>query len=133
VTLRTPSMPGKDFSGEVTITNLTADEATKKFRVETVFDNPGLDLRPGTFGDVMIEVKSHEGVLAVPQRAILDNRYVYVVRDGRSVKRDVTLGLQSSDWVEILSGLEEGEPVIVDGNFGLEEGASVRIEGEVRR
>ncbi len=133
VTLRTPSLPGKEFPGEVTIVNLTADAATKKFLVETVFDNPGLNLRPGTFGDVMLDVKTRDAALAVPQSAILENRYVYIVQGGRAVKRDVSLGIQNTEWVEVLNGVAEGEVVIVDGNYGLEEGAAVRIEEEVKR
>jgi len=125
--LRVPSFPGREFPGEVTIANSTADPATKKFRVEALFDNAGGELRPGTFGEVVLEVSTHESVLAVPQKAVLDNSYVYLIQAGKAVKRPVTLGLQNSTVVEVLEGLAEGDVVIVEGNYGLGDGAPVRV------
>ncbi len=125
--LRVPSFPGREFAGEVTIANSTADAATKKFRVEALFDNAGHELRPGTFGEVVFEVSTHESVLAVPQKAVLENSYVYAVQAGKAVKRPVTLGLQNTTVVEVLTGLAEGDVVIVEGNYGLGDGAPVRV------
>ncbi len=127
VHLRVPSFPGREFPGEVTIANSTADPATKKFRIEALFDNAGGELRPGTFGEVVFEVSTHESALAIPQKAVLDNTYVYVVQAGKAVKRPVTLGLQNTTLVEVLSGLAVGEIVISEGNYGLEDGASVLV------
>lgn len=119
---------GAVFPGEIAVVNMAADPMTKKFRVEVTADNPGLILRPGTFGEAAFEVSTHENALVVPQRAVLENGYVFVVVDGRAVKRTVTLGLQNTHRVEILSGLAEGEWVIVEGNFGLEEGTPVAFD-----
>jgi RND family efflux transporter MFP subunit len=113
------------------VVNLAADPQTKKFGIEVAVDNPGLVLRPGTFGEVVVEVKTREDALAVPQKAILENKYVFVAQDGKAVKREVTLGLQNTNLVEIQSGLAEGDMVIVEGNFGLEEGTPLEVTGEV--
>ncbi len=125
--LRMSAFPGREFPGEVTIANSTADAATKKFRIEALFDNAGGELRPGTFGEVVFESSTHESVLAVPQKAVLDNSYVYIVEADKAVKRPVTLGLQNTTVVEVLTGLSEGDVVIVEGNYGLGDGAPVRI------
>jgi RND family efflux transporter MFP subunit len=127
VFLRVPSFPGREFPGEVAIANSTADPATKKFRIEALFDNPGGELRPGTFGEVVFEVSTHESALAVPQKAVLDDTYVFLVQAGKAVKRPVTLGLQNATVVEVLSGLSEGDVVIVEGNYGLADGAAVSV------
>jgi RND family efflux transporter MFP subunit len=127
VRLRVPSSPGREFPGEVTIANSTADPATKKFRIEALFDNAGGELRPGTFGEVVFEVSTHESALAVPQKAVLDDTYVFLVQAGKAVKRPVTLGLQNATVVEVLSGLSEGDVVIVEGNYGLTDGAAVSV------
>jgi RND family efflux transporter MFP subunit len=131
--LRVGAFPGRDFHGTVRVVNLTADPLNKKFGVEAVFENPDAALRPGTFGDVVFEVESHENALVVPQLAVLENSYVFVVENGKAVKRSVTLGLQNTTMVEILDGLAEGAPVVVEGNFGLEEGADVQILEEVKK
>lgn len=130
--LRVPSLTGQEFRGTVHVVNLAADPLTKKFGVEVAVENPQLVLRPGTFGEITLEVSTHEDALVVPQKAILANEYVFVVVDGKAIKRMVTLGLQNSLLVEVTSGLAEAEEVIVEGNFGLEDGAAVKIMGEVK-
>jgi RND family efflux transporter MFP subunit len=130
--LRVPSLPGQEFRGTIQVVNLAADPLSKKFGVEVGVDNQDLVLRPGTFGEITLEISTHEGALVVPQKAILLNKYLFIVQDGKAVKREVALGLQNSTMVEITSGLAEGDQVIVEGNFGLEEGATVDIIGEVK-
>ncbi|HDT12737.1 MAG TPA: efflux RND transporter periplasmic adaptor subunit, partial [Candidatus Aminicenantes bacterium] len=131
--LRVPSLPGREFRGTVRVVNLTADPLSKKFGVEAVVDNPDALLRPGTFGNLVLEVQSHENALVVPQSAILENAYVFVADGAKAVKRTVALGIQNSTMIEVLDGLAEGDRVIVEGNFGLEDGAPVQVLEEVKR
>jgi RND family efflux transporter MFP subunit len=131
--LRVAAFPGRDFRGSVRVVNLTADPLSKKFGVEAVFDNSDAGLRPGTFGDLVFEVQSHENALVVPQQAILENAYVFAVEAGKAVRKNVTLGIQNTTMVEILAGLTEGEAVVVEGNYGLEEGSAVQVLEEVKK
>jgi RND family efflux transporter MFP subunit len=131
--LRVGSFPGRDFRGSVRVVNMTADPLSKKFGVEVVFDNPDSALRPGTFGDVVFEVQSHENALVVPQLAVLENTYVFVADGGKAVKKNVVLGIQNTTMVEVRDGLTEGALVVVEGNFGLEEGAAVQVLEEVKK
>jgi len=131
--LRVGAIPGRDFRGAVRVVNLTADPLNKKFGVEVVIDNPDAALRPGTFGDLVFEVQSHENALVVPQKAILENTYVFIVEGGKAVKKNVAIGLQNTTMVEIPDGLAEGALVVVEGNFGLEEGAAVQVLEEVKK
>ena len=131
--LRVGSFPGREFRGVVRVVNLTADPLSKKFGVEVVFDNPDGALRPGTFGDLVFEVQSHENALVVPQKAILENTYVFIVETGKAVKKNVALGLQNTNMIEVLDGLTEGALVVIEGNFGLEEGAAVQVLEGVKK
>jgi len=131
--LRVGSFPGREFRGTVRAVNLTADPQSKKFGVEVIFDNPDSALRPGTFGDLVFEVQSHENALVVPQKAVLENSYVFVAEGGKAVKKNITMGLQNATMVEVLDGLAEGALVVVEGNFGLEEGATVQVLEEVKK
>jgi RND family efflux transporter MFP subunit len=131
--LRVPTIPGREFRGTVQVVNLAADPQTKKFGIEVGVENADLVLRPGTFGEIILEIQTHENALVVPQKAILENDHVFIVRDGRAARHDVVLGLQNSTLVEIIEGVEEGDQVIAEGNFGLEDGAPVEITGEVPR
>jgi RND family efflux transporter MFP subunit len=133
VLLRIGALPGREFRGSVRLVNLTADPQTKKFDIEAAFDNPEGLLRPGTFGDVVFEVESHTNALVVPQKAVLENSYVFVVENGKAVKKTVRLGIQNTTMIEVLDGLAEGDSVVVEGNYGLEEGAAVRVLEEVKQ
>ena len=130
--LQVSTYPGREFQGKVTVVNLTADPATRKFRVEVLINNPDLALRPNTFGEVIVEVSTREDALVIPQMALLNGSYVYIVQGEKAVKKDVTLGLQNTDMIEITEGVSEGDLVIVEGNYGLEEGAEVEIKEEIK-
>ena len=131
--LKVGSLPDREFRGVVRVVNLTADPQTKKFGVEVHVPNPDAALRPGTFGDLVFEVQSHENALVVPQTAVLESSYVFVVEAGKAVRKDVGLGIQNTTMIEILSGLADGEPVVVEGNYGLESGTPVQVLEEVKK
>jgi RND family efflux transporter MFP subunit len=123
------ALPGRYFPGRVSVVNLAADPMTKKFHVEVAADNPDLLLRPNTFGEILIEVSSHEDALVVPQNAILENKYVFVVNEDNTVRRqDVSVGLENTDMVEILSGVQFGDRVVVEGSYGLDDGTKIEIK-----
>jgi multidrug efflux pump subunit AcrA (membrane-fusion protein) len=60
--------------------------------------------------------------------AVLSDSFVYVVENGKAVKRTVSLGLKNTTMIEVLEGLKEGDQVIVEGNYGLVEGTPVEIK-----
>jgi len=131
--LKVGSFPGREFRGVIRVVNLTADPQNKKFGVEVHVANPDAALRPGTFGDLVFEVQSHENALVVPQAAILENTYVFVAEGGKAVRRNVTLGIENTTMIEILDGLRDGEAVVVEGNYGLEDGSPVQVLEEVKK
>lgn len=126
--LRVTSLPDRVFEGRVALVNLAADPLTKKFKVEVRVDNPDLTLRPNTFGEVILEIITREDALVIPQQAVLENQFVFLAHGNKAERRKVTLGLQNAEMAEVLSGVEEGELVIVEGNYGLEEGAEIEIK-----
>ena len=126
--LKISALPDKVFPGKVSLVNLAADPVTKKFKIKITADNPDLVLRPNTFGEVTLEISSHEQALAVPQKAVLEGGYVFVAQGNKALKRKVTLGLQNSDLVEIVKGISEGELVIIEGNYGLEDQSAIDIQ-----
>jgi RND family efflux transporter MFP subunit len=129
--VRVSVFPGREFEGKVSVVNMAAGPVTKKFGVEVAVDNPDLALRPGTFGEVVFEVRTHDQAIVLPQLAILDNTYVFLLQNGKVVRREISLGLQNRILVEITAGLAAGDLVVAEGNFGLEDGAAVEVIGEV--
>ncbi|HUI83702.1 MAG TPA: efflux RND transporter periplasmic adaptor subunit [Candidatus Binatia bacterium] len=112
---------GEHFTGKVTRFTGALDPSTRTMQVEIDVPNPNYHLQPGMYADVNLLSNRKSNALTVPIEAIRrgDNRTSVLVVDpqDRVQSRDVQLGVQSSNDVEILAGLGEGERVIV-GNLG---------------
>jgi|NGEPerStandDraft_6_1074524.scaffolds.fasta_scaffold54711_2 RND family efflux transporter MFP subunit len=91
----------------------TADPATQRYIVHLKVDIAPEKLVPGITGEVIIDVGEHEKTLLVPRRALY-GRSLLVVKNGRVESRTPDVGYVSLNEVEILSGVAEGESVIVD-------------------
>ena len=113
-------------SGFVKISALGIEQQRVRTIIE--FDNSELGLRPGVSLDVHIVTAESVDTLAVPERAVFrmqENYALFAVRDNRAVLTLVEVGLRNDDWVEILSGLDEGDMIIVDPDNQLADGMLV--------
>ncbi len=127
--MQVDAFPERTFQGKVSVVNLTADPMTRKFDVQITSNNPELLLRPNTFGEVTLEISTHEDALVIPQIAVLENKYVFVTQDNNTVvRKEISLGLQNANMVEVIEGIEEEDLVVVEGNYGLEEGSKIEIK-----
>jgi RND family efflux transporter MFP subunit len=109
------------------------EEANRTLVVEAEVDNSKGLLRPGSFARAEIRTESGGDTLVVPQSSLVlfaGIEKVVTVKEGRALERPVTTGRRAGDAVEILSGIEPGEPVVVEpGN--LTTGAPVQVDGGV--
>lgn len=126
--LTVAAYPDRVFHGKVMVVNQAADPLSKKFKIDVYIDNPDLLLKPNTFGDVTLEVSSHTEALVIPQAAVLEDRYVFVAEDNKAVRREIKIGLQNTDLLEVVEGLREGDLVVIEGNFGLDDGAQLDVK-----
>ena len=112
---------GEHFTGKVARYTDALDTSTRTMQVEIDVPNPNYHLQPGMYADVQLSADSRPNTLTVPIEAIRrgDNKSTVLVLDAnnRVQSREVQLGVESSDSVEIVAGLMEGERVIV-GNLG---------------
>ena len=112
---------GEHFTGKVTRFTDALDPSTRTEQVEIDVPNPDYHLQPGMYANVTLETDSKPNVLTVPVEAIQrsGNKTNVLVLDwqNRVERREVKTGAQSSNNVEIVAGLTEGEKVIV-GNLG---------------
>lgn len=115
-----------DADGTVRRVALQADPATRLVEIEVAFP-PDARLIPGTLATVQIEVASIVDALSVPLGAVRDGRVWVVGADGAVSARNVQVGAQTRERTQILSGIEAGERVVVEGGALLSEGARVRI------
>jgi membrane fusion protein, multidrug efflux system len=114
-----------DATGRVRRLALQAEAATRLVEVEVEFPREtGLIL--GTLTTVELRVAARPDAVVVPRAALRDD-VVWVVDDDRAVRRDVQVGLQGRDRVEIRSGVQPGDRVVVAGASLLSDGARVRV------
>jgi len=120
---------GITWKATVARTPAAIDTATSSARVRLTLDEAA---RPalGLPVEATIVIASHEAAVAVPAAAVVregEKVSVYVVADGKAVRRDAVTGLVSDESIEILKGVTAGETVIVDGLDGLPDGAKVSV------
>lgn len=112
--------PGEHFMGRVSFVYPTVDVASRTNRVRVTLDNPDLRLKPGMFATMFFETRLQDA-LAVPLEAVLvtGERNLVFVRDsgGMLQPREVVMGPQAGDYVQILAGLEPGETIVGSANF----------------
>lgn len=131
VRVQVEAYPDRRFIGRVTKVSPVVDPATRSTFIEARIDAAGA-LRSGMFGEVSLVTGSRSGAVAVPKDALTEGSgpAVYVVRDGRAVKREVRLGLQGDEYAEITDGVKPGEDVVVFGLYGLKDGSPVEVLSE---
>src|SRR5262249_20629452 len=121
VTMRATAHPGRLFKGKVAVVYPHLMKETRTARVRIEMPNPDLVLLPDMYGEVEIATGSEQSIDVVPANAIIDsgNRQGVIVDlgDGRFEARDVRRGRGGSGYVKVLDGVQEGNSVVVDGNF----------------
>jgi RND family efflux transporter MFP subunit len=92
-------------------------------------------LPAGTPVEVAVDAEAHEHVVTVPVQAIVyegEQAAVFVANGNKAQRRPVTLGASNEKRVEVRTGLKAGEPVIVQGQAGLPDGAAISVSGAAR-
>ena len=91
-------------------------------------------LRPGMFTTVNLVIAIHADVLQVEKKALVaeaEGSYAFLFKDGTAEKRLLEIGIAEGDYVEVLSGLSDGDSIITVGQEGLRNGAPVRVAGQI--
>lgn len=119
--VRMNAYPNKVFEGPVTAIYPTLKAETRTVPVRVQLINPGLLLKPAMFAEVELSLPNAGKAVTVPTSAVIDSgkRQVVLVQiaAGHFEPRTVKLGRRSGDYIEIIEGIAEGEPVVVAANF----------------
>ena len=129
--LKIDAFPDRTFMGTIDFVSFKADPATKTFLVRSVIDNPLYDIRPGMLGRVAFVRRVIADAVAAPIFALIDKggeRIVFVEKDGVAVSRTVSIGVIEGDRVQITSGLNPGDHLIVKGHTEVEDGMKVIVK-----
>lgn len=127
------ALPNRQLSGRIRRIFPVGDPTTRLVPVEVVLDAQSAQVaRPGFLARVTFDLTTSNNVLLVPVSAVLGgegSQAVFVVENNTAVRRTVSTGLTSQGRVEVLSGLSDGEHVVVTGHNSLRDGMTVRAVG----
>ena len=130
VDITTDVYPNKVFNGRISFISPQAD-ATHSFLVEVIIQSePNYVLHPGTFVNADFAKHTQQQVLMVPREALAEsvqNASVYVVEGNVTKQKTVVTGREMGDYVEIISGLNKNEVVVLSGQINLKDGTPVII------
>lgn len=128
--LAVDGLPGQTFQGVVELVRPAADAPSRSFGVRILIHNASGALRPGMFARGAITVGVRHHVLQVPEGAVVTaatGPMAFVVRDGRALRRALTLGDHHDGVVDVTAGLSAGEMVVVRGQDALTDNQAVTV------
>ncbi|RLB31458.1 MAG: hypothetical protein DRH11_13265 [Deltaproteobacteria bacterium] len=135
--VRVDAFPQRVFKGTVSVINPTLDPATRTGQIEIHVENRDLTLRSGMFARMHLALGEREALVvhkdALNRLPGTGNYYVYVVKGGKAIMKNIKIGASQENHVEIKEGLKEGEQVVVKGQNRLRDGTLVRVMGQGTR
>jgi RND family efflux transporter MFP subunit len=131
VSVNVPSL-SRTFPGKVARFSVDVREDTRTMHTEVDVPNPSRILLPGLYAEATITLEKKDAAIAVPLQAVdQDNNKTtvdVVDSSGKIERRQIVLGIQTATDAEVLSGLQEGELVVVSDRSGLKAGQTVQTK-----
>ncbi|WP_299084485.1 efflux RND transporter periplasmic adaptor subunit [uncultured Paraglaciecola sp.] len=121
--------PDKTFEGQIVSIGSRVDPNTRAIQIRANINNQDFKLRPGMLLQVNLQ-KRLLTTIVLPEASLVpieDKHYVYVVKDGKASKKQVQVGQRKPGKVQIVSGLDIGELVVVEGALKLLDGSKVKV------
>jgi multidrug efflux pump subunit AcrA (membrane-fusion protein) len=131
VEVRVQSLDYKRITGEVSRFTDKVNNDTRTMITEIEVPNPNLELVPGMYAAVVLKVEQRPRALTIPIEAasIGDSTTVCVVNSSQEIEvRAITLGLETASRCEVISGLKEGELVMIGGRTAVHAGEKVETK-----
>ncbi len=128
VNITVSELPGRVFESRVTRIAYALDDATKNMAAEIEIPNPDLELRPGMYASVKIDLQRKSDAILVPSEAIITEKNqssVFTVVDGKVRKAAVKTGFDDGISVELLDGVTPNDLVILAGKQSISDGQQV--------
>ncbi len=129
--IRVLAIPGKTFEGKVDYIYPVLDTTSRTLQVRIRIPNSGLELKPNMYADVQLLSALGSDVMSIPSEAVIrtgqHNRVVIAEGNGRYRPAFVSLGVESADRVQILSGLETGQEVVTSAQFLIDSESKIDV------
>ncbi|WCT14347.1 efflux RND transporter periplasmic adaptor subunit [Mucilaginibacter jinjuensis] len=123
------ALPGRKMTANVSRKAGNVNIQYRSERVELDVPNKNGSLSPGMYADVILQSKASSNALIVPKSAVVtstERKYVIAIRNGKTVKVDVSTGIENANKIEIIGDLKSGEQVIAIATEEIEDGLAVK-------
>ncbi len=130
VTVRVDGVPDKMFSSSVARVYPSVDSVSRSVKIKIVLEQTDLQIVAGMFARGSVEVNKKDNAVIVEKDSVRFTEkepYAFVVQDGKAIQRKLNLGISNDKHVEVLSGLTEGEMVVITGSPDLSDGVAVKV------
>lgn len=120
-----------DIQGKVERMVPVADPASRNFLVRVALLEGASKAKPGMFARGAVVVQESRDAVIVPKDALIEREgktLVFVVDDGKAVRREISVGVMDTERAQVLSGLQPGEMVVIVGAQGLKDGDAVQVK-----
>ena len=128
------ALPGRSFHGRVVRLAPAFDPTTRTLDAEVHLINDSGLLRPGMYGRGSIVVEVHPQAFVVPGAALqvsAGQKFIYLANRDQVQRRQVEVGVDEGEWVEVTKGLSNGDEFVTAGADGLSDGVLVRVVRDV--
>ncbi|HZX21763.1 MAG TPA: efflux RND transporter periplasmic adaptor subunit [Clostridia bacterium] len=108
----------------------TTDIRTQLYAVKIYIDNSDQKIKPGMNGQIQLSMDTVDSAIVIKEDAVLDKgdkKVVFIVEGDIATEREVTVGLDTGEYIEIKEGLKEGENVVIEGQHYVEDGGKVKV------
>lgn len=126
----TPGVQGRAYTARIESLGSKADPDTGNFSVKLTIPNSDGLLRPGMTARVNLQGLTYQGAILIPEQALVDRnrrRVAYKVVDGKAVQVEPMIALTTVDQAHVLSGLQAGDQLIVNGLANIVDGTPVKV------
>ncbi len=121
---------GRTFDAKIVRFTRALDASTRTMLAEVDVPNPSLTLSPGMYAETQVILQRRDNVLTIPTQALVqngnENTVLIVDATNRVERKNVQIGIQSTNRTEVISGLSEGKSIVISGQTNYQNGELVR-------
>ncbi|KUO52052.1 MAG: hypothetical protein APF76_02625 [Desulfitibacter sp. BRH_c19] len=132
VNVKLAAINNEPFTGIIKTIAPAADQTTRTFPVTISVENKNHEIKSGMFAEVGFATRTRNDVIKVPMVSVVDQgsrQAIFVVKNEMATSQKIELGLNDGEYVEVLSGIEEGDKIIVKGQNIVIHGDPVVVQG----
>jgi len=130
IEMEIPSVGNERIKGIVQVINPVPDQVTQLYKGKIGLENSQQLYRPGMFAKIHINMDAKNSVLTISSLAVMDEDntfFVFTVQDDRAVKKEVKVGMDNGEIIEVVAGMTKEDKVIVKGQDFIKDGSKVKV------